>query len=443
MDAKESGKLRKAAVSTKQLRIAENAKRLPTVSFSSLAYHMDAGWLLEAWRATKKDKASGVDGVTAAEYEKELHGNIHALFEKAKSGSYFAPPVKRVYISKGSGKEKRPLGIPTLEDKILQRGIKMLVEPVFEQDFYDFSYGYRPGKSPHQALGRVWQETMNTNGWIIDLDIRKYFDSIDHGKLREAFTQRVSDGVITRLIGKWLKAGVMEGNELHYEETGTPQGGVMSPLLSNIFLHEVLDRWYDDQVKPLMKGKTFLVRFADDAIMGFSNRQDAQRVLKALNSRMEKYGLSLHPEKTKLIKFQNPDNKKYKMDEEENGTFDFLGFTHYWGKSRKGRQVVKRKTSRKKFRASMQKVKDFCKSYRHEKVGLLIRSLNRKLQGYYGYYGITCNFRSINNFYEKVKNLLYRWLRRRNRGKGIRRETFEAKLKSSPLCPPRIVHSFM
>jgi RNA-directed DNA polymerase len=443
MDTKGFINLRTADVSTKQLRIAENAKRLPEVSFSSLAYHMDERWLFEACKATKKDKASGIDEVTAEEYQTNLGGNLRELLEKAKSGKYFAPPVKRVYIDKGNSKEKRPLGIPTYEDKILQRAVKMLVEPVFEQDFYEDSYGFRPGKCPHQALQRVWKEAMNTNGWIIDLDIRKYFDSIDRGILRETFKRRVNDGVITRLIGKWLKAGVMEEGKLHYEETGTPQGGVISPLLSNIYLHEVLDSWYVETVRPRMKGRTFLIRFADDAIMGFSNRNDASRVLKGLNKRFEKYGLTLHPEKTKLIKFQNPNNKKYKQDKEENGTFDFLGFTHYWGKSRKGRQVVRRKTSKKKFRIALAKFKDFCKNNRHEKVSLIIKNLNKKLQGYYGYYGITLNYRSIKNFYDKVKYLLYKWLRRRNRNKGISIEAFDAKLKIEPLCQPRIVHSFI
>lgn len=443
MDAKESRTLREAEVSTKQIRIAENAKRLPDVSFNSLAYHMNVNWLMEACRETKSDKACGIDGVTAEEYQENLDVRLADLLERAKSGKYFAPPVKRVYIPKGNSKEKRPLGIPTYEDKILQRAVKMLIEPVYEQDFYEFSYGFRPGKSPHQALEELWKSAMNTNGWIIDLDIRKYFDSIDHSKLREIFKQRVNDGIITKLIDKWLKAGVMEEGILHYNDAGSPQGGVISPLLSNIYLHEVLDSWYDKTVKPRLKGRSFLIRFADDAVMGFSNRNDAQKVMKVLANRFEKYGLSLHPEKTKLIKFQNPEHSKYGQDNEENGTFDFLGFTHYWGKSRKGKQVVRRKTSKTKFAASIGKIKKWCKDNRHQKLAVLIKELNRKLKGYYGYYGITMNFRSIRNFYQRVKCLLLRWLNRRNRSKGINIRSIEARLKVQPLAKPRIVHSYI
>lgn len=426
-------------VLTKQYKIASIAKKFASVS--TLAHYIDERWLLEAYNETKKNKACGVDGVTAKEYEKNLHGNLKDLLNRAKSGRYFAPPVKRVYIPKSGSKEKRALGLPTFEDKVLQRAVKMVLEPVFEQDFYDFSFGYRPRKSPHQALEHVWHCCMNCNGWVIDLDLRKYFDSIDHSMLRAIYKQRVNDGVITRLLGKWLKCGIMENEELFYTGAGTPQGGVISPLLSNIFLHEVLDRWYVETVKPRLKGKSGLIRFADDAIMCFSEKEDAERVMKVLGKRFEKYKLTLHPEKSKLLKFQNPSWNKYGRDEDYNGSFDFLGFTHYWGKSRRGKQTVRRKTSKKKFAESLKKVKEWCKKNRHRKISEQIKILNRKLIGYYGYYGITMNFRSIKNFYERLKSILFKWLNRRNRTRGITGSRYEGVLKRYPLEKPRIVHS--
>jgi len=317
----------------------------------------------------------------------------------------------------------------------------MLIEPIFEEDFYDFSYGFRPGRCQHQALKKLRECIWNTNGWLIDLDIRKYFDSINHAKLREIYKQRVNDGVITRLLGKWLKAGIMEEGKLFYSEAGTPQGGVISPLISNIYLHEVLDKWYVETLKPRLKGKSFLVRFADDAVMGFSNKNDALRVMKVLGKRLEKFSLTLHTDKTKLVKFQNPSSSKFNMDRDKNGTFDFLGFTFFWGKSRKKKMVIRWKTSKKKFANSLQKIKSYCKKHRHKKVRDLISDLSRKLKGYYGYYGITMNYRSIQNFYDEVKSLLYKWLNRRNRNKGIESEKFNRLLIFYPLAKPRIVHS--
>jgi len=315
-----------SSVSTKQQRIAQLAKQSPEMVFTSLAYHMDITWLEEAYRRTKKNGAAGVDGVTAKEYEANLQENLKGLLERAKSGRYQAPPVKRAYIPKGDGKgELRPIGIPTLEDKTLQRAVCMLLEPIYEQDFKDSSFGFRPGRSPHQALGVIRKETMEMNGgWILDVDIRKYFDTIEHGQIQAMLRQRVNDGVITRLIGKWLNAGVQEKGQLSYPEAGSPQGGVISPLLSNIYLHHVVDVWFETVVKPRMMGKAFMVRFADDLIVGFSNKQDAMRVMEVLPRRFGKFGLTVHPEKTRLVPFNRPRKEDLKSDE-ECGTVDFLG----------------------------------------------------------------------------------------------------------------------
>ena len=285
---------------TKQERIAQAALKHSGESLVSVAHHIDVQWMYCAYEWTRRDGAAGIDGVTVAEYEVGLKGKLENLLELFKSGRYRAPPVKRVYIPKaGSSSEKRPIGIPTYEDKILQRAIVMALEPIVEREFYDFSYGFRPRKSAHQALERLWKESMDMNGgYIIDMDISKYFDTIDHGLLREMLSRRVSDGVITRVIGKWLNAGVMDGGQRMYPEKGTPQGGVISPLLSNLFLHEVLDDWFVKVVKPRMKGKAAMVRYADDAVMICELKEDAERIFKVLGLQFEKYGLKIHPEKS-------------------------------------------------------------------------------------------------------------------------------------------------
>jgi group II intron reverse transcriptase/maturase len=252
------------AVSTRTERIAKLAKQMPGAVLKTLAHHMDVTWLREAYGRTRKDGAKGVDGQSADEYSKELEGNLRLLLERAKSGTYRAPPVRRVHIPKGDG-QTRPLGIPTFEDKVLQRAVAMLLEAVYEQDFLDCSYGFRPGRSAHQALSRLRDTLMEMGGgWALEVDIRKYFDTIGHEHLRSVLHQRIGDGVVLRLIGKWLNAGVMERGELSYPEAGTPQGGVISPMLANIFLHTVLDTWFENEVKPRLRGRAVLVRFADD-----------------------------------------------------------------------------------------------------------------------------------------------------------------------------------
>jgi retron-type reverse transcriptase len=252
-------------ISTKQLELATRAERYPREALSTLAHFIDLDWLREAYRRTRKDGAPGVDGQVAAEYEADLEQNLSSLLDRFKSGHYRAPPVKRVYIPKGDGKRLRPIGMPTLEDKVLQRAVVMVLEPLYEQQFLDCSYGFRPGRSAHQALDQLWQRLMPLSEcWLIELDIESFFDRVDRARLREMVARRVGDGVIRRVIGKWLQAGVLEGTQLSYPEQGTPQGGVISPLLANIYLHEVLDRWFEQDVKPRLKGRSFMVRYADD-----------------------------------------------------------------------------------------------------------------------------------------------------------------------------------
>jgi len=425
---------------TKQRRIAQAAEKHSGESLVSVAHHIDVQWMYCAYEWTRKDGAAGIDGVTAAEYEAGLWEKLHNLVELLKSGNYRAPPVKRVYIPKaGSRTEKRPIGIPTYEDKILQRAIVMALEPILEREFYDFSYGFRPGKSAHHALNRLWKESMDMNGgYVIDMDISKYFDTIDHGLLREMLSRRVSDGVITRVVGKWLNAGVMDGDKRIYPQKGTPQGGVISPLLSNLFLHEVLDDWFVKAVKPLMKGKASMVRYADDAVIMCELKEDAERIYKVLGARFEKYGLKIHPEKTRLLDFTKPRDGQGKG----NSSFAFLGFTHYWTKSRKGKWIVGRKTDSKRFQRAIRAINAWCKANRCQSMREQWEKLKQKITGHYAYYGISLNFRSISEFYERVQSVWKKWLNRRG-WKGYQNwEQFADCLKDWPLPKPRIMHSY-
>ena len=265
-----SGAQKPVYVSTRQQRIAEIAREKPEMAFTSLAHLIDLPWLHEAYHRTRKDGAVGVDGQTGKDYEANLEGNLQSLLDRAKSGTYVAPPVRRVHIPKaGSVTDTRALGIPTFEDKVLQRAVAMVLETIYEQDFLDCSYGFRPGRSAHQALEALWQRTMTMGGgWVVEVDIRKFFDTIDQGHLRAFLKRRVHDGVLLRLVGKWLNAGVLEDGCVTHPEQGSPQGGVVSPLLSNAFLHYVLDDWFEREVQPRLKGRSFLIRYADDRAPG-------------------------------------------------------------------------------------------------------------------------------------------------------------------------------
>lgn len=427
-------------VSTKQEKIATLAKVEPKLVLTTLAHHIDVEWLREAYRRTRKSGAVGVDGVTAEKYETNLEENLASLLERFKSGRYRAPPVRRVHIPKeGAGSETRPIGIPTLEDKILQRAVLMVLEPVYEQDFLDVSYGFRPGRSAHQALEALWQGLMEIGGgWVIDLDIQSFFDSVDWTQLRLVLDQRVRDGVIRRAIGKWLNAGVMEEGVVWHPVVGTPQGGVVSPILANLFLHEVLDTWFQQVVRPRLRGRAFMVRFADDAVMGFERAEDAERVLAVLAKRFSKFGLRLHPEKTRLVEFRRPGRGA------KPGTgrsFDMLGFTHFWGRSRKGRWIVKRKTASDRFGRALKRIGRWCRRYRHLRVADQRVALNRKLRGHYSYYGVTGNARALGRFRYEVERLWRKWLCRRSRRAHRNWEEFQRLLRRYPLEPPRVVHS--
>jgi RNA-directed DNA polymerase len=431
-------------VSTKQIRIAELAKQSPQMSFTSLAYMMDVPWLQEAYRRTRRDGAVGVDGVTAVEYEKRLDENLQSLLDRAKSGSYRAPPVRRVHIPKGSGKETRPIGIPTLEDKVLQRAVAMLLEPIYEEDFHEGSYGFRPKRSAHQALEALWKCSMNVaGGWILEVDIRKFFDTIDHTHLRDFLRHRVRDGVLTTLIGKWLNAGVMENGTITYPEEGSPQGGVISPLLANVFLHYILDQWFEQVVRPCMKGRVELIRFADDFVMVFSCEDDAKRVMEVVPKRFEKYGLTVHPEKTRLVDFRRPKRYRNNSGQSKSETFDLLGFTHYWTRNYKGNLIIRRKTMRKRLARAIHSVREWCRLNRHNPIKEQYEKLVQKVRGHYAYYGITGNAISLGKFHCEVERSWRFWLDRRNSERSMTWDKFQCLLQRHPLPQPRIVHSFV
>ena len=369
-------------VSTRLGRIAKLAKEKPDEALTTLSHHIDIAWLHEAYRRTRKDGARGVDGQSAEQFSERLEENLRSLLDRAKSGTYRAPPVRRAHIPKGDG-SARPIGIPTFEDKVLQRAVAMALEAVYEEEFHDFSYGFRPGRSAHQALQSLQHSmTMMGGGWVLEVDISRFFDTREHRHVREILSRRVRDGVIVRLIGKWLNAGVQEGLTRSRSEVGTPQGGVISPLLANIYLHEVLDEWFVREVRPRLTGRVELVRYADDFVFVFAQKKDAERVLDVLPKRFGAYGLTLHRDKTRLVPFRRPD-----LDDRDGnagpGTFDLLGFTHHWGPSRRGNWIVKRRTAKDRFSRTLRRIRAWCRVHRHLDVEEQRHALGQKLQGHY------------------------------------------------------------
>lgn len=421
-------------ISTKLERIAELAKRDPTMKLRTLAHHIDVEWLTEAYRRTRKDGAVGVDGRTADEYARELEKNLQSLLERAKSGTYRAPPVRRVHIPKVNG-ETRPLGIPTFEDKVLQRAVAMVLEAVYEQDFLDCSYGFRPGRSAHELMDDLQNQVVKTAGaWLLEIDFRKFFDTLDHAKLMDVVRERVTDGVLLRLISKWLHAGVMERGELHYPKAGTPQGGVISPLLANIFLHTVLDKWVEHDVLPRLTRGARLFRYADDAVVVFLDETDARRFLEVLGKRCERFGLTLHPEKTRLINFRRPDRRS--DDDDDPPSFDLLGFTHFWQTNFNNKWVVMRKTARDRFRRAVKSIREWCNTHRHHDVPAQHRALSQKLEGHYAYYGVFYNRPSLQRFLYCVVMAWWSALKRRSQ-RGMPYARMAALLKKLPLPKPR------
>jgi len=420
-------------------RVATLASEAPTMVMTTLAHHIDSDLLREAYRLIRKDGAAGIDGVTAADYEVNLEDNLDDLLRRFKTGQYRAPAVRRVYIPKAGGK-RRPIGIPTLEDKVLQKAVSMVMESVYEQDFMECSYGFRPGRSAHQALDALWKGLMGMGGGVvIEVDIEDFFGTLDRHHLETFLDQRIRDGVIRRTIGKWFNAGVMEDGHHSKPEKGTPQGGNISPILANVYLHHVLDVWFAQEVLPRLRGKAFLVRYADDCVIVCEREDDASKIMAVLPKRCGKYGLQLHHDKTRMLTFRPPSLGS--GSGVRPGTFDFLGFTHHWGQSRQGRWVVKRRTAKDRLAQSVKAISEWCRLHRHDPVKTQAHELGRKLRGHYGYYGITGNARALSNFHHQVCRKWYGWLRRRSQQRTLTWEQFHRLRLRHPLPPPRVVHS--
>jgi group II intron reverse transcriptase/maturase len=424
------------SVSTRLQRIAELAREAPERAFLSLSHYIDLEFLREAFRRTRKDGAPGIDGQLGREYEEGLDERLRSLLDRFKTRQYKAPPVRRVWIPKGDGKQ-RPLGLPTFEDKVLQRAVAMVLEAVYEQDFLSCSHGYRPGRSARTALTELDQVLMrNGGGWVLELDIRKFFDSLSHTHLRRILDQRVRDGVLRCSIDKWLAAGVMEGVVLSHPDAGTPQGGVISPLLANVYLHEVLDRWFERDIRPRLRGRATLVRYADDAVMVFTAELDARQVMAALPERFAQYGLTLHPDKTRLLEFHPP--RRHQQPPQPGGrSFDFLGLTHHWARSRQGSWVVKRKTASGRFSSALKRISKFLRRVRHEPVWWQHQQLIAKLLGHYGYYGFPDNKRCLDRVRYETERIWRKWLGRRNRLGVMSWPRFGRLLKRYPLPRPK------
>ena len=431
-------------ISTRQRTIAGRAQQGPATGFTSLHHRIDLDWLREAHRRTRKDGAAGADGRTAAAYAECLADNLRDLLDRAKSGRSRAPAVKRAHIPKGDGQETRPIGVPTCEDKVLQRAVVVVLEPIDEQDFLGCSYGFRPGRSAHQAVQALRDQLMaRGGGWVIEVDIQRFFDTLDKARLREFLRRRVRDGVLVRLIGKWMNAGVLEEGAIRHPEAGTPQGGVISPLLANIYLHEVLDAWFEREVKPRLRGWASLIRYADDFVIAVAQEDDARRVLAVLPKRLGKDGLSLHPEKTRLIDFRKPapGSPRGPTENPRSGTFDLLGFTHDWAKSRKGPWVIKQKTAAARFSRAAKRIGDWCREHRHRAVSEQREALAQKLRGHDGSDGIAGNSPLLARFLSEVKRRWRYWLNRRSQRGRWTWERFVRFSEHSPLPPAIPVHS--
>jgi len=423
----------KNTVQTSLQGIANKAARQKGYRFRNLYGMLNEAMLIDAGRDIRKDAASGVDEVSAAEYEQNLEENIHQLVENLKRKRYRAKMVRRRHIPKGAGKT-RPLGILAVEDKLLQMAVKRLLEAIYEQDFYRCSYGYRPHTGALEAVDKLTVKLQfGKYNHVVEADIKGFFDNINHEILLEMLAERVDDQALLWLIKKWLKAGILEedGKVIH-PITGTPQGGIISPILANVYLHYALDQWFQEVVKKYCRGEACLIRYADDFVCAFEYERDAERFHPVLAKRLGKFGLEVAPEKTKVIHFSQ--GRKPGKDR-----FDFLGFEFRWGKDRAGRPHVKKRTSRKKLRASLKKVNQWCQENKHRRLPELFQRLNAKLRGYYNYYGVIGNSRSLREFFDHMLKFLWRQLNQRSQRKSYNWKAFKMLIDDFHLERPRVV----
>jgi RNA-directed DNA polymerase len=419
-------------VQTSLLGIAKKASSDKRYRFRNLYRELNEELLRDSWRLLRKDAALGVDLVSAAEYEANLEENIHQLVERLKRKRYRAKLVRRHYIPKGEGK-MRPLGIPTIEDKLLQMAVKRLLEAIFEQDFLSCSYGYRPRVGALEAVDQLTVKLQfGDYHQVVEADIKGFFDNLSHEWLMRMLAERIDDQAILRLIKKWLKAGVLDTDgKVLRPEGGTPQGGIISPILANVYLHYALDLWFEKVFQRSCKGEAFLIRYADDFVCGLGREEDAQRFYSELEERLRKFGLELAAAKTRVLPFS-----RYRLGET---SFDFLGFEFRWGTDRKGQARLKRRTARKKFRSSVERVAEWCKKHRHLRIKEQFRRLNAKLRGYYNYYGVNGNYASLNEFYHLLQRLHLKWLNRRSQCPSYTWDGYYALRQDFALKKPHIV----
>jgi len=422
--------------------ITQRARREPNCQFTSLAHLLDERFLADCYHRLGRDRASGVDGVTWKEYGEHLEENLRDLVARMKAKRYKPLPARRVYIPKDEHSQ-RPLGLPALEDKIVQKGIAFILEAIYEADFLDCSYGFRPGRGCHQALDAVDKTIMTQPiNHVIDADLKAYFDSVSHPWLMKFLQIRIKDPSLLLLVQRFLKAGYMEAEQIVATERGTPQGGNLSPTFSNIFLHYVLDLWFEKRMKRQVRGVCFLVRYADDFVCLVQYQDDAQSIVQALQERFAQFELELHPEKTRAISFGRYERENARRQQRRPNTFDFLGFTHYCDQSRKGKFIVGRQTSRKKFRKRCQELKTWLKAVRSR---LPVKEwwpvLKAKLRGHYQYYGVSGNMRGLTCFYRFTLRLVHKWLNRRSQRRTFYWLRFLDYLTHYPLPLPRIVHN--
>ncbi|MDQ5874084.1 MAG: group II intron reverse transcriptase/maturase [Actinomycetota bacterium] len=423
-------------MSPELLKVVERAQREPEGRFHSLAHLIDVSALERAYHRMRKDAAVGVDGITKEHYGQALESNLRDLHARMKAKRYRHQPIRRVFIPKEQGKT-RPIGISAFEDKLVQDAVREVLEAIYEQDFLDCSYGFRPGRRAHDAVRTLDQIVHRGEvSWILEADIVSFFDSIDRNELKKMLELRVADGSLLRLIGKCLHVGVLDGAELSAPETGTAQGSVLSPLLGNVYLHYVLDLWFETEVKPRLRGRATLVRYADDFVIGFEHEEDARRVVAVLGKRLGRFGLTLHPDKTRLLPFRRPPAGQ--TSGKGSASFDFLGFTLYWARSRKGRWGMACKTRRASLRRAIQSVTDWCRRHRHLPVKEQHAALTRRLRGHFNYFGVSGNFRSLLLLVEAARRAWYKWLCRRSQRKRLNWERFADLLAQLPLPRPRI-----
>jgi len=422
--------------------ISERAQKEPEFQFTSIAHLLNEEFLRECYYSLGRDRASGIDGVSWEEYGEHLEENLKGLVARMKAKRYKPKPARRVYIPKNEH-ERRPLGLPALEDKIVQKGIVRILEAIYEADFLDCSYGFRPKRGCHMAINAVDKTIMTKPiNHVVEADIKGYFDNVSHEWMMKFLEVRIKDPSMLLLIRRFLKAGYCEANRIVETAQGTPQGGNLSPMLSNIFLHYVLDLWFEKKVKSQIKGACYLVRYADDYICMVQSADDARRIEQALHERFAKFGLELHQKKTRTISFGRYERENAKRQGRRANTFDFFGFTHFCDTSRKGKFIVGRKTSRKKFRKKCEEMNLWLKGVRNlTKTKEWWPILQAKLRGHYQYYGISGNMRSLKKYYSRILYMTLKWLNRRSQRKSFDWEGFNEYLKRYPLPKPRIVHN--